>query len=123
MKSDIELLDRALKTIQILADHANAKGVASITSVIEDLGIRIEDLKEAQHKKQAPKKQGPTKYADDHHLWDHTLTAKYEKAKELRACGVRLKDALEQADMSRDQWYRRQNIERKVLKEYKSTLK
>ena len=42
---------------------------------------------------------------------DDTLTPKYEKAKELRATGIMLKDACAQAGITPDQWYRRKRME------------
>lgn len=42
---------------------------------------------------------------------DDTLTPKYEKAKELRATGLMLKDACAQAGITPDQWYRRKRME------------
>lgn len=42
---------------------------------------------------------------------DDTLTPKYERAKELRATGLMLKDACAQAGITPDQWYRRKRME------------
>ena len=42
---------------------------------------------------------------------DDTLTSKYERAKELRATGIMLKDACAQAGITPDQWYRRKRME------------
>lgn len=45
-------------------------------------------------------------------LWKPELDAKFQKAKELRACGMLIKDACSKAGISIDQWYRRQAIEK-----------
>lgn len=44
--------------------------------------------------------------------WKPELDPKYQKAKELRAQGLLIKDCCEQSGLTRDQWYRRQSIEK-----------
>ena len=44
--------------------------------------------------------------------FDETLTPKYEAAKAAVAKGYMIKDACEMAGITRDQWYRRKEMER-----------
>lgn len=44
--------------------------------------------------------------------WKPELDPKYQRAKELRAQGLMVKECCKQAGISTEQWYRRQSIEK-----------
>lgn len=116
--SDLALMERAILALRTLANLAkiDVDAVPSLRVLVEDLSIRIEVIKEEEKFYKIPKemrdRQKIAIRAKVHHLLDSDLTLKYEECKKYFSNGMRLKDACEKAGITRDQWYRRRNMEK-----------
>lgn len=114
---DRELMERARTALQSIAGTAmiDLDRAPTLREIIDDLGIRIDQIKEDERYYALPKEaRDKMKLAamGNRNLWKPELDPKYIKAKELRACGAMVKDACAQAGLTLEQWYRRQSIEK-----------
>lgn len=103
---DREYMERAIKALE------NGVDVAETIIALKD---RVRVLKEQEDWYSMPKETRDKirmSAMGNRNLWKPELDAKYEKAKELRACGLTLRSACEKVGMTTDQWYRRQRIEK-----------
>ena len=111
---DRELMELARHALQTIANQLGG-GAPTLNSVIEKLAIRIEEIKEDEAYYALPKEaRDKMKLAarGNRNVWKPELDPKYQKAKELRASGMLLKDACGSAGLTLDQWYRRKRIEK-----------
>jgi len=111
---DRELMERAHKALMFFAQTVGG-GAPTLTSLIDDLSVRIEQIKEDEEYYSLSKEaRDKMKLAakGNRNLWKPELDPKYQKAKELRGSGMMLKDACGAAGLTIDQWYRRQRIEK-----------
>lgn len=111
---DRELMERAVKALKFFAQTVGG-GAPTLTSLIDDLEIRIEEIKEDEVYYTLPKEtRDKLKMAakGNRNVWKPELDSKYQKAKELRATGMILRDVCAVSGLTLDQWYRRQRIEK-----------
>jgi hypothetical protein len=114
---DRELMERARTALQSIAGTAmiDLDRAPTLREIIDDLGIRIDQIKEDEAYYKLPKEaRDKMKMAaqGNRNLWKPELDPKYQRAKELRASGIILRDCLKMAGLTTDQWYRRQRIEK-----------
>lgn len=111
---DRELMELARQALQTIANQLG-DGAPTLNLVIEKLAIRIEEIKEDEAYYTLPKEtRDKLKMAakGNRNLWKPELDPKYQKAKELRAKGMILRDVCAESGLTLDQWYRRQRIEK-----------
>jgi hypothetical protein len=111
---DRELMEKARDALRVFSTTIRTNEVPALVELIDDLNIRIEQIKDDEEFYSLSKEaRDKMKLAarGNRNLWKPELDPKYQKAKELRASGMLLKDACAVAEITVDQWYRRQRIE------------
>lgn len=104
--TDRELMQRALDALT---------GGLDVPQTINELRERIREIKSQEEWYSLPKEaRDKMRLAatGNRNVWKAELDPKYQKAKELRAGGMMIKDACALSGISTEQWYRRQAIEK-----------
>jgi hypothetical protein len=108
-------MQRAVNALGVIGKFSRIDDMPTLSSLIDDLNSRIDQIKEDEHYYSLPKEaRDKMKLAalGNRNLWKPELDPKYQKAKELRECGMKLNEACMKAGITTDQWYRRQAIEK-----------
>lgn len=111
---DRDLMERARTALQFFEKQFGDR-VPTLREIVEDLTIRIEEIKEDEVYYTLPKEtRDKLKMAarGNRNVWKPELDSKYQKAKELRATGMILREVCAVSGLTLDQWYRRQRIEK-----------
>jgi len=119
-RSDRVLMTKARDALRILSAKVSPESAQILLPLISDLDFRIEQMLEEERYYKMPKESRERiklSALGNRNLWDDKLTVKFEKAKELHACGLLIRDACAQAGISRDQWNRRRRIEKRGVEE------
>ena len=105
--TDRELMELAVEALMDLSEDSE--------DVIHKLQARIKQLKNQETWYALPK-EAREKIAlanlNNRNTWNDTITPMYEQAKYYRNEGLTVDEACAKAGITRDQWYRRKNIER-----------
>jgi hypothetical protein len=112
--TDRELMEQALAVLDRSVPYIKDETVG-FNEARTALAKRIKELKNQEEWYSMPKEaRDKLRMAamGNRNLWKRELDPKYEEAKKLRAKGLTLTEIHEKTGLTRDQWYRRQSIEK-----------
>ena len=109
--SDRELLEKASKALKVFYKLAPAPTLEDLLIEVEERAAELRDIEKRREKRAIAINQQKQKGVNNGQ-YSQELTARYEQAKALRAAGLKIDEACAKANITRDQWYRRKNIDR-----------